>query len=185
MMDRQTYVKTYLPPVAQVVRAKDCDAEFYLYNGTRGPAAAAFVGKARKPTWRFYFSDAEQREKRIRSTIESARATAKTRAENAAERSKPRELKCGDILYTSWGYDQTNIDFYEVMAVKGSFVELQQLQQETSETRYMAGETKPILGSYKGDRIRRKVTYGKSVRIESYAHASQWDGKPKSCSWYA
>ena len=45
-----------------------------------------------------------------------------------------RGLKVGDYLYESWGYDQTNIDFYKVtelvgkssvkiIPVKGTFVE--------------------------------------------------------------
>lgn len=29
-------------------------------------------------------------------------------------------VKVGDIFYSSWGYEQTNIDFYQVIALKGS-----------------------------------------------------------------
>ncbi len=33
------------------------------------------------------------------------------------ERSHPLEV--GSVLYTSWGYDQTNVDFYRVDELKG------------------------------------------------------------------
>lgn len=29
-------------------------------------------------------------------------------------------LKVGDIFYSSWGYDQTNIDFYKVLEITKS-----------------------------------------------------------------
>ena len=33
-------------------------------------------------------------------------------------------LRVGDILYSSWGWEQTNIDFYQVIAIRGSAVDL-------------------------------------------------------------
>lgn len=35
--------------------------------------------------------------------------------------------KVGDIVYTSWGYDQTNIDFYQVVKVTKASVKLQRI----------------------------------------------------------
>ena len=40
-------------------------------------------------------------------------------AERRAERSAPHTLKAGHILESSWGYEQTNRDFYQVVEVKG------------------------------------------------------------------
>ena len=40
-------------------------------------------------------------------------------------------LQIGSILYASWGYDQTNIDFYEVTKLIGrTTLELRELGQE-------------------------------------------------------
>ena len=36
-------------------------------------------------------------------------------------------LRVGDILYSSWGWEQTNIDFYQVIAIRGSAVDLRQI----------------------------------------------------------
>lgn len=108
-------------------------------------------------------------------------------------------MKQGDILYSSWGYDQTNIDFYEVKQATGAMVTLQKLAAETETTGFMSGKTKPVLGKpaveYPGQEpvpvkpIKRKVHKGghagEFVKIESYAYAWPWNGEPKGCSWYA
>ena len=42
----------------------------------------------------------------------------------------PHDLKVGDILYSSWGYDQTNIDFYQVTAVGVHSVKIREIEQK-------------------------------------------------------
>jgi hypothetical protein len=41
--------------------------------------------------------------------------------------------KLGDILYSSWGYDQTNIDFYKVVKVSEFSVWIQELGKKIVE----------------------------------------------------
>mgnify|MGYP002857244916 CR=1 FL=1 len=40
---------------------------------------------------------------------------------------KYEDIKVGDIFYTSWGYDQTNTEFYEVVNVRGSRIDLKEI----------------------------------------------------------
>lgn len=40
----------------------------------------------------------------------------------------------GDIFYTSWGYDQTNVEFYEVVAVTPASVKVQQVASKLDES---------------------------------------------------
>jgi hypothetical protein len=101
-------------------------------------------------------------------------------------------LNKGDVLYSSWGYDQTNIDFYEVKEVKpsGKMVVIQKMaDSSTPEKGFMTAEKMPVFGKNEGDPMLKKVGVnwdGKpSIKIESYAYAQLWDGKPKSYSWYA
>lgn len=61
-----------------------------------------------------------------------------------------RSLRVGDILYSSWGWEQTNIDFYQVIAIRGSAVDLRQLDQRTTEDGYMCGTTVPLPDVFKG-----------------------------------
>lgn len=90
----------------------------------------------------------------------------------------------GDILYSSWGYDQTNIDFYEVRKVTGSMVVLQKLEKRVVRDLGPQVYVVPVPGQYgQAAPLRRK--FGPSwrgdvytVSINSYASASLWDGVP-------
>lgn len=193
-MKTQAQRELYIPTGSTKVVPKGVHAEFYLYEGPRGPSAMAFIGNARKPSWRYYFASTKQREERIARAIADAKLIqqrkAERKAENAAYRSQPCTLKVGDILYSSWGYDQTNIDFYQVTALIGEqMVELRQIAAEMlpHEPGYsdMSGKVIAKPGVFKGEAFKKRVSGGNTVKIESYASAWPWDGKPKYCSWYA
>jgi hypothetical protein len=97
-------------------------------------------------------------------------------------------LAVGTIVYNSWGYEQTNIDFYEVMSATKHFVTLRRLNQITTETGFMCGPTEPILKSYRNAETTRHSVrrYGDEASI-SFRHGvgRVWNGTPQSCSWYA
>lgn len=51
----------------------------------------------------------------------------------------------GDIFYSSWGYDQTNIDFYQVVQLKGKHtLVLRRIKEKCGEARTYNGLTRPI-----------------------------------------
>lgn len=102
-------------------------------------------------------------------------------------------LKPGDILYSSWGYDQTNVGFFEVIRTTGKTgVILRALKKITTETGMMSGRCTPVKGEYASPEFRKRIQVidspylGKiSVKIDSCERAYIWSGKPKYCSWYA
>ena len=92
---------------------------FYLYNSLKNgaPCCACFIGRAKKPAWRYRYKNEAGRQQAM---DRQAEATAKRKAEQDArrkERFKPHTVKVGDLFATSWGYDQTNVEFYECTAV--------------------------------------------------------------------
>ena len=97
-------------------------------------------------------------------------------------------LSVGDIWYSMWGYDQTNVDWYEVTKVTKCMVTLTPIASDKTETGFMQGTCTPKPGSYTGKPIRRKFNkYGEQmlVSVNSYANAYPWDGQPKHYSCYA
>jgi len=98
-------------------------------------------------------------------------------------------LEAGTVLISSWGYDQTNVDFYivEKGAKVGEFATIRMLQTvTTTEGDTMTGYSVP--GEPVAKTMRRKVkqyTDLPLVGINSYAIAKPWDGKPARTSWYA
>ncbi len=103
------------------------------------------------------------------------------------------DLKIGDILYSSWGYDQTNIDFYEVVeVVSDKSVKIREIAYRSVDSNglhSMAGEKVAIPGQYVGEpmlkRVGGVVGGGCVVGIDKHQHASLWNGKPIYYSWYA
>lgn len=163
----------------------ESDAVAYLYQAQNGkPAAMVFYGKQTKPIWRHWFPREEHRENKICEAFENRRATTAMKAEWKAKRTEPHPLKVGDILHTSWGYDQTNVEFFEVTRIIGPHtVELRELQQHREETGFMSGKCRPIAGKYReprhekddtGKPIVRRARGNGSVRIDDVRDA--WPG---------
>lgn len=120
--------------------------------------------------------------------------------------------KVGDTLYSSWGYDQTNIDFYKVVKVSEFSVWIQETGKEIVEVTGWAHErvvptdsttyqvrnwdsekdewdnvnhfitkTYPI-SRHKIKHFDWKDEESYYVTLNSFSHASLWDGKPKDAS---
>lgn len=99
-------------------------------------------------------------------------------------------MKKGDILASSWGYDQTNVCFYEVVKATEKTATVRELEKLRVENGNMTGYEMPIKGRYKGEEIRRKVHYdryneGGFLMIESYEYARLWNGKKQEYTAYA
>lgn len=165
------------------VQPKGLDIEFYLTDGTGAYILMAFRGTAGKPFAHYRFKTAEARAGYMARLTESAKATAAYKAKRAAEKKAPRKLEVGHILYTSWGYDQTNVDFYQVTALKGeTMVVVQKMEQSCPETGFMSGKALPA-EKLVGEPIACRCA-GNRITVKGHA-AWVWDGTPKYSSWYA
>ena len=65
--------------------------------------------------------------------------------------------------------EQTNIDFYQVIAIRGSAVDLRQLDQRTTEDGYMCGTTVPLPDVFKGKTHTHRQQGCKSSSYKIYA----------------
>ena len=111
-----------------------------------------------------------------------------------AEADKPfvnTGLEIGDIYASSWGYEQTNVNFYQVIKVTAKTVTVREIEARLHETTgYMSRTVMPLRGAFKFNAvpIRRTFrTYQGSIYISitSYESASAWNGKPQHVSSYA
>ena len=83
------------------------------------------------------------------------------------------ELEVGDIFVSSWGYGQTNIDFYELVAFAGKTqVVLRPIEKKiTKYARSQMGEyVRAVPGKYTGGKIRKKFQHG-GVSLSSFSAA--------------
>ena len=109
-------------------------------------------------------------------------------------------FKVGDILCCEWGYSMQLVDFYKVIKVSGSSVQLQALENKfTSKDEW--GQSGKVIPSNKvkkdadvdgkrflihlaGDRGFPK-DYGPWIKINSSKYpVIKWDGKPKTWDTY-
>jgi hypothetical protein len=175
-------------PSAAVAIETNTDAAIYVFTDKRDrPCLIGWAGKAVKPTWHHYFRDGADRAQFVAKKIEDRKAHAARKAELKAEEAKPTTIKEGDILVSSWGYDQTNVDFYQVVKRSGAqWLTLQKIDQKSEETAWCQGTTVPIPGQFsQNSNPFRRHAIRDSVRITSYARAYPWDGRPRHWSSYA
>lgn len=165
----------YLPKSARLTKItpKHVDAEIYAYEDERASCAIAFSGKAQKPSFHIRFKDAARRAKYVEEWLDGLKRSADFKAERrAAKKAFKHTLEVGSVLRCSWGYDQTNIDFFEVTALIGDkMVEVREIAQEAEETGFMQGKCVPVPGNYVGKPMRKRVKEGNAVQIHSFANA--------------
>ena len=102
----------YIPEGATEQKHDDLGVVLYLYDSNKGaPAAMCFTGRAQKPTWCYRFKDADHRATYIAETLDARRIALDLKAKARAEAHQPCTLTPDDILVSSWGYEQTNVDF--------------------------------------------------------------------------
>ena len=182
-MKNTTKREFYIPKDAvQMDLGDDHDAAVYEYMIDGNPCAIAFHGKAQKPDWHYQFVNIEQRDRRIKDLVDGRRAHAERKAKRAAEQKKPHGLNVGDILVSSWGYDQTNVDWYEVVGVKGASINIQPVSSTVTESGEGYDHVAPLPGeTYGRVRTKRPTRFGDTVavKISSFAYAYIWDGQPK------
>lgn len=61
-------------------------------------------------------------EEAVKAAIEGKASTEKaaTAVKAAAEKKNKYGVKLGDLFYSSWGYDQTNVNFFQVIEIVGA-----------------------------------------------------------------
>lgn len=163
----------YVSRGAVVVSDKQSDAVAYLYRTREGhPAAAVFFGRQTKPARRYQYRSEAKREADVTEAFQARRAWLQARQGSTDERNAYRNhYQVGTILRTCWGYEQTNVDFYEVIKVAGQFVEVRALRCETVETAWCQGQAVPLPGDYAGPPLRRRAQE-RGVRIDSCRFAT-------------
>lgn len=97
----------------------------------------------------------------------------------------PTPVKPGDIFRCSWGYDQTNVDWYQVVKLSksGAYVTLVPIGSRCVEDNGPTTHEVPVPTSSPDltRAFRRKLLNYRTdwhVNIASYSSASLWDGTP-------
>lgn len=116
---------------------------------------------------------------------------AQRRAARAAERKAvPNLFKVGMILENSWGYDQTNVDYYEVVRVtpRGVYVRRIGCKSVVGSGGFMCDRVVPNRGNFIGPEEFKPILPGSENGYLAADHGcmklvEEWDATYRS--WYA
>lgn len=95
--------------------------------------------------------------------------------------------KVGDVFVASWGYDQTNIDFYEVVAKTAARVKVRPIGSVVVESTRFSDAVAPAKGNFTGPAVTKAVRAASwrsdfnadrdaYISIEDYTTASKFIG---------
>ena len=156
-----------------VLTAKDGSVFFV---STEMLVCKAYRAKAKKPFLNYRYRTLERLKQAVSENIQSCNARHERKLldkEKNAERIKKfrEELQVGDILSTCWGYEQTNVEFYQVISKTGAFCEVREIAKRSHDTAYMQSEVSPKQNEFIGEPIRKKILDG-YIMITSYIRAT-------------
>jgi hypothetical protein len=152
----------------------------------------AWRGKARKPFAHYSFKTTQARDtylaklKQAEDSAEVAAVTRKTDRQARIEK-MAAQIKVGTILHYSWGYDQTNAEFYQVVdrfGARGVVIREIGGKSVPGSEGFMCDRVRPKKDDFIGEPIRKMIgpwgvsfDFGSGTPIE--------EGEAVSRSWYA
>jgi hypothetical protein len=150
--------------------------------------------KATKPYFN-YLVKPEMVEKTI-SEAEQALLEHKKQVAERREKAKSinNSVMIGEIFYSSWGYDQTNIDFYQVIKKTPKTITVRRIRSKSEPAYTMACYVMPIKDSFLDSDHPYDTSFGSPMvkklsvfsdgqvyfKPASYSIATIWDGTRKT-----
>lgn len=176
----------YIPKHSIKIADKNSDAVAYVVT-TGKLQAAMFFGSQTKPAWNFIFRNVEAMEKRVREGFtarQEAKAHKATRSTERKQRNAEARAKVqvGDIYRTCWGYDQTNVEFFEVIEVRGAHAILREIASASHDNGHGSESCVAQSGAYleprfegdkRGQPLRRLIQDG-HIKIDDVRTGWPW-----------
>ena len=154
-----------------------------------GIIGVGFSNKAKNPAFRYFFKTLQDFTAFVQNWANKILKIVQRKQERQAQKKLIKQqaknaqdvLNVGDVFKSVWGYEQTNVDYYQVIGFKGKKTVLLREIKRTNFvfTGYEQGQCMPDVDNFASDEILEKRVnveerYGKievSVKINSYATA--------------
>lgn len=182
----------WIPKGATKVVFKDIpgSAVYFKVHSETYTQVMGFAGRAQKPVFHYRYKNLAAAQKAVAQWAKNLSTNLKNRADARKKDSGPHDVRVGDIFTSSWGYDQTNVYFYQVVALKGTKTAiLKRIGADSTENGWLQGTCMPVPNAF----IEREGTFEKRVQLtngrphfkmSSYEYAYPWDGKAKNWTAY-
>ena len=187
----------WFPTDSAITVDPDCNAVVATYQSGPKPGAIAYSGKRTKPDFHYTFYSTQGRDEHIAKYLDGLSRTLAAKAKEKAQKKAYRHgFKVGDLLHYSWGYDQTNCEYYQVTRVSAASVWIRPIGSESvpGSAGFMSESVKPVPDAFLEDEPelrKRPQFYDHNGQIHEYlamdhgaADKCAADEKHYS-SWYA
>jgi len=165
----------YIPKDARCILEHENGSAAYAYEqafptGQTKFYAIAYRGTAHRSEFHYSYRSAEQRDLAIWNFKISVEQQLERRSKAQKERAAGVcEFKVGDIVNTSWGYDQTNVDFYVVTRLSKACVWVRPIHSDSEATGHMSGRCWPRMPIEPYGEETRHVCRGKYFSIDGHS----------------
>lgn len=160
------------------------------------PSVKVWLPKAKNPFMNHFYASVERREECISTAISNYKRNKEDKQKRKDARKGTPEMldkiKEGDIFHESWGYDQTNNNYYQVVSRKGRHVEIREISQIRIDGTegHMSCNVKAAKDSFLEDSpvMKKLIQFNGEtpyLKVRGYSWCSLWDGSPDYDSWYA
>ncbi len=178
----------YIPSGSTHVTRDGLDADVYTSVGPDGTGyAIAYKGNSKNHVWNYSFRKPEHREKTIENFFKGVESINVDRAARREERKAAvNTFKVGDILHYSWGYDQTNAEFFQVVSITQKSATIRRISSAhagatSHDSENVVAIKDAFLDGERGEPMRKR-SYGGGLGME-FGSATLWSGKPVHNSW--
>lgn len=166
----------------------------YVYRARGKLLAVAYKGNSAKSSFHYSYKDMEAVDRAVCAFFDGLKEHKARVTKYRHEANAGHTLKVGDIITNSWGYDQTNVDWYVIVKTSKNYVWLQEISAHVEETGFMSGPSVPHIdtsnpdpstwGFTKTGEVTQHKASGNHVTMK-FGSGSKWDGQKQYCSWYA
>jgi len=180
----------YIPDGAKEIKDSKSSAVVYVYqydNKTYKPSCKFMVigysATRKNHEFHYYYTTEAERDNKIQSFFEVVRITEaeKDRRKQERKNTPDHDIKQGELFYESWGYDQTNINFYQVVKTLPKSVYIREVASTVVEDLASQELVAPVSDHFIGkEMIKRVNNVGTDycLRMTSFSTAFTWSGTP-------
>lgn len=156
---------------------------FRFTNRDGKPAAIVYQGRAQKPLYFYRYNTPERREQHVQETIQTRREVLERKQQELQKkRDWKHTAKVGDVLYFTWGYEQTNAEFFQVVAVGDKTIAVRPLKQKVVESHGSYDKVRPDVNHFDGPAVKKVPQMSGTSYYVRFDHGTGriWEGQPVS-----
>jgi len=132
--------------------------------------ARGYTRKSRNFAFNYRFATADKRSSYVAKWVKNLVNREERKKQDRAARFAKHTLEVGDVVNTSWGYNQTQCEFYQVVGLKAkTMVHLREIAQKHTDDAHVV----PVLNKFVGEQFSKRVnpTYN-SIKISESRRAT-------------